>query len=125
LNATQRRQGQATPPERSTVPVSIPATLYSITIIEAGRLECTPRWLLSMQEVTQLLGLSRATLWVLSKQDNFPVFHVGRRTLVSVEALLAWIRAKEQPERERSTTQPASSKTKTSAKTTTKNRRKI
>ncbi len=52
LNAMQRRQGQITPPEQSTVPVSIPAVLYSITITEAGRLECTPRWLLSMQEVT-------------------------------------------------------------------------
>jgi predicted DNA-binding transcriptional regulator AlpA len=120
LNAMQRRQGHAVPPEQSKVPVSIPAALYSITITEAGRLECTPRWLLSMQEVTQLLGLSRATLWILSKQDNFPVFHVGRRALVSVDSLLAWIRAKEQPEREQPSTLPASSKAKTSAKTAAK-----
>jgi len=102
-----------------------PAVLYYITITQSGRLECTPRWLLSMREVTQLLGLSRSTLWELSKQGDFPDFHIGRRMFVDVEALLAWIRAKEHPEREQSSTLPASSKNKTSAKTTTKNRRKV
>ena len=75
--------------------------------------------------VTQLLGLSRSTPWELSKQGDFPAFHIGRRMFVGVEALLIWIRAKEHPERDRSPTLPASSKNKTSAKTATKNRRKI
>ena len=100
LNAMQRRQGQVTAPERDTGPVSIPAALYSITITEAGWLECTPRWLLSIQEVTRLLGLSRNTLWTLPKEADFPVFPLGRRVLVDVDSLLTWIRAQEQPERE-------------------------
>jgi excisionase family DNA binding protein len=125
LNAMQRRQGQATPPEQGAPPVSIPAALYSIAFTEAGRLEYTPLWLLSMREVTQLLGLSRSTLWELSKQNGFPAFHIGKRTFVSVESLLAWIRTKEHPEREQSATLPTSPKNKTSPKTATKNRRKV
>jgi predicted DNA-binding transcriptional regulator AlpA len=120
----QRLQGQATPQEQGKAPVFIPAALYHITITESGRLECTPRWLLSMQEVTQLLVLSRSALWELSKQGDFPAFHIGKRRFVRVESLLAWIRAKEHPEREQPPTRPASPKNKTSPKTATKNRRK-
>jgi excisionase family DNA binding protein len=97
LDAMHRWQGNASRQGQDTPPVSMPAALYHITITEAGRLECTPRWLLSLGEAAQLLGVSRGTLWVLSKQDDFPVFHIGRRAFVSVDSLLAWIRAKEHP----------------------------
>lgn len=124
LDAMQRLQSHA-PPEQGKSPVAIPAALYHITITESGRLECTPRWLLSMREVVQLLGISRGTLWKLSKQDDFPVFHIGKCAFVSVESLLAWIRVKEHPEREQPPTLPASSKNKSSSKRATKNRRNV
>ncbi|HET8852614.1 MAG TPA: helix-turn-helix domain-containing protein, partial [Ktedonobacteraceae bacterium] len=99
LNGMQ--QGQHKPlPEEQAAPISIEAALYHITITEAGRLECTPRWLLSLPEVAQLLGISRSTIWVLSKQDDFPIFHINRRACIRVESLLNWIRTKEHPELE-------------------------
>lgn len=70
LNAMQELQGQV--PKKGQEKVSIEAALYHITITEAGRLECTPRWLLSMSEAAQLLGISRTSLYALAKEDDFP-----------------------------------------------------
>lgn len=124
LDIMQRRQGDHPVQQRQgKTPVAIEAALYHIAITEAGRLECTPRWLLSMQETAQLLGISRATLWQLSKQEDFPVFHINRRTFVRVESLLAWIQAKEHPKLLASTTTP--SKRKQSPKTKSKKQRSV
>lgn len=44
-------------------------------------------------ETAQVLGVSRPTVYQLMKQDGFPVFKVGSRTLVSAEGLRAWVQA--------------------------------
>jgi excisionase family DNA binding protein len=123
LNAMQELQGQA--PPKGKEKVSIEAALYHITITEAGRLECTPRWLLSMSEAAQLLGISRTSLYELSKEDDFPAFRLQSRQYVRAESLLAWIRAKEHPERIQSVPTTAAQKRKRSPKTETKSRRRI
>lgn len=97
LSAMQELQGQ--PPSKGQEKVSIEAALYSISVTEGGRLECTPRWLLSMTEAAQLLGISRAFLYNLAKEEDFPSFRLGHHQCVRAESLLAWIRAKEHPER--------------------------
>lgn len=122
LNAMQQQQGQ--PPSKGQEGVAIEAALYHLTITEAGRVECSPRWLLSMQEAAQLLGTSRSTLWALAKQGDFPTFHINKRTFVRVESLLEWIRKKEHPE-EPSMLTVATQKRKRSAKTETKGRHRI
>lgn len=123
LNAMQQLQGQA--PAKGQESVSIEAALYHITITESGRLECTPRWLLSMAEVAQLLGISRTFLWELTKEEDFPSISLHTRQYVRVESLLAWIRAKEHPERKPATPAPVAQKRKSSPKTETKSRRKV
>lgn len=122
LNVMQSWQG---PPakEQPRVPISSEPALYYITITESGRLECSPRWLLSMQEVAQLLGISRAMIWELSKDGDFPVFRINRRVFVRVESLLGWIRAKEHPRPEQPAAIPASTKNKKAVKPQTKKRR--
>ncbi len=122
LEAMQKRQGQA--PPKGQEGVAIEAALYYITITEAGRLECSPRWLLSMQEAAQLLGTGRSTLWALSKQGDFPAFHINGRIFVRVQSLLEWIRKKEHPEREPVPPARGSQNRKRSAKTETKSRRR-
>jgi excisionase family DNA binding protein len=120
LNAMQELQGQ-TPP-KGQEKVSIEAALYHIMITEAGRLECTPRWLLSVSEAAELLGISRTSLYKLAKEDDFPFFHLNRRQYVRAESLLVWIRAKEHPERVPSVPTTATQKRKRSPKTETKSR---
>ena len=104
LHAMRQQQGYAPSKEQDTPPVTIQATLYHITITDTGCLECTPRWLLSMQEAAQLLSISRATLYELFKQGDFPAFHIKKRVFVRVESLRDWIYAKEHPEFEQPTT---------------------
>ena len=123
VNAMQHLQGQI--PAEAQGSISIEAALYHITITESGRLECTPRWLLSMAEVAQLLGISRTFLWELAKEEDFPAIRLHHRQYVRVEALLAWIRAKELPERAQATPRPAAKKGKRSPKMEIKNRRKV
>lgn len=123
LNAMQQLQGQV--PAKGQGGVAIESALYHITITESGRLECTPRWLLSMSEVAQLLGISRTFLWKLAKEEDFPSIRLHHRQYVRVEALLAWIRAKEHPERAQATPTSAAQRRKGSTKTETKNRRRV
>jgi predicted DNA-binding transcriptional regulator AlpA len=123
LNAMQQLQDQV--PAKGQERVSTEAALYHITITESGRLECTARWLLSMSEVAQLLGISRSFLWELAKEDDFPSISLHTRQYVRVEALLAWIRAKEHPERAQATPAPAAQKRRRSPKTETSSRRKV
>lgn len=47
----------------------------------------------SSTEAAQVLGVSRPTVYQLMKRDDFPVFKVGTRTLVSAEGLRAWVQA--------------------------------
>lgn len=47
----------------------------------------------SSTETAQVLGVSRPTVYQLMKRDDFPVFKVGTRTLISAEGLRAWVQA--------------------------------
>lgn len=47
----------------------------------------------STAETAEMLGVSRPVVYTLMKRDDFPVFKVGTRTLVSAEGLRAWVQA--------------------------------
>ncbi len=47
---------------------------------------------LSVTEAAKLLCISRPTLYTLLHRDDFPVFKVGGRTLISAEGLREWVR---------------------------------
>ena len=61
--------------------------------------EYTPRYsdyddvpfFLSCQEVMNLLGLSRTTVYGLFQSKDFPTITVGKRRMVCKEALFQWI----------------------------------
>ena len=48
---------------------------------------------LSVTEAAELMGLSRPTVYKLLRRSDFPVLHVGTRTLIPRTQLLAWIEA--------------------------------
>jgi predicted DNA-binding transcriptional regulator AlpA len=121
LDAMQRLQGQVPSKGQGNIPLE--AALYRITVTESGRLECTPHWLLNMEEAAQLLGVSRTLLWELMKEEDFPSFCIHRRRYIRAQALLDWIRAKEQPEHTTSTA--TSQKRKRAPKTEKKSQRRV
>ncbi len=45
---------------------------------------------LNVGEAAELLGVSRPTIYRLMRRSDFPVLHIGRRTLVHGERLKAW-----------------------------------
>lgn len=52
--------------------------------------------LVSVNETCELLGISRATLYVLMARGDFvPAIKLGRRTLFRREALETWVRERE------------------------------
>lgn len=53
----------------------------------------TDRLTYSPSEAAEVLGVSRPTVYTLIKQDGFPAFKVGSRTLVSVDGLKKWVEA--------------------------------
>lgn len=46
----------------------------------------------SVSKAAEMLGISRPKIYDLMRQEGFPSFKVGGRTLVSVEGLKMWIR---------------------------------
>ena len=46
----------------------------------------------STTETAQVLGVSRPTVYALMRQEGFPSFKLGSRTLVSAEGLREWVR---------------------------------
>ena len=46
---------------------------------------------LNTREAAEALGVSLPTFYELSNRSDFPRVKVGRRTLVPVEALRAWL----------------------------------
>lgn len=48
---------------------------------------------LSITEAAEQLGISRPTMYQLTRQAGFPVFKVGARTLISRAGLEAWVQA--------------------------------
>ena len=46
---------------------------------------------LSLEEAGKLLGISRQTVYLLSRREDFPVLRVGRRILIPRKQLEAWM----------------------------------
>lgn len=51
-----------------------------------------PPLAVSTTEAARLLGISRPSVYQLINRGDFPSFHVGGRTLVSVAGLDEWVR---------------------------------
>ena len=49
--------------------------------------------MLSVPDLTDALGISRAGAYELVKSEGFPALHIGNRILVPKEELIAWIRS--------------------------------
>lgn len=49
--------------------------------------------MLSVLEVADVLGISRAGAYDLVKSKGFPAINIGRRIVVPKDALLKWIQA--------------------------------
>ena len=47
--------------------------------------------MLSVPDLTEALGISRAGAYELVKRKDFPALHLGKRVLVPKEELIAWI----------------------------------
>ena len=47
--------------------------------------------MLSVPDLTALLGISRADAYELVKRKDFPALHIGKRVLVPKDKLIAWI----------------------------------
>ena len=43
------------------------------------------------EEVAEILGVSRATAYVLMHRPEFPAFSVGKRLIISKEKFFAWL----------------------------------
>ena len=48
--------------------------------------------MLSVPDLTEALGISRAGAYESVKSKGFPSLHIGKRILVPKEELIAWIR---------------------------------
>ena len=48
--------------------------------------------MLSVLELTDVLGISRASAYELVKIKGFPALHIGNRIMIPKEDLISWIR---------------------------------
>jgi len=48
--------------------------------------------MLSVPDLVDILGISRAGAYELVKSEGFPSLHIGNRVLVPKEELIAWIK---------------------------------
>ena len=48
--------------------------------------------MLSVPDLTEVLGISRAGAYELVKSEGFPTLHIGNRILVPKDELIAWIK---------------------------------
>ena len=51
----------------------------------------TEKLALSAAEAAQLVGVSKPTVYLLCKREDFPSFYVGGRLLISRRGLEAWV----------------------------------
>lgn len=47
--------------------------------------------MISFEEAGKLLGISRQTVYLLSRREDFPVLRIGRRMLIPRKQLEEWI----------------------------------
>ena len=59
----------------------------------------TEKLALSAAEAAQLIGVSKPTVYLLCKREDFPSFYVGGRLLISRRGLEAWIDQQAKAER--------------------------
>ena len=45
----------------------------------------------SITEASQILGVSRPTVYRLMRREDFPALHIGRRVLISRSGLERWV----------------------------------
>lgn len=64
----------------------------------AGAEKQTQKLALSVTEAAELLGVSRSTIYTLIHRADFPCLNLGRRTVISREGLVKWL--KQQTERD-------------------------
>ena len=50
--------------------------------------------MLSVQDVSAVLGISRARAYELVKSDGFPAMNIGSRIIVPKEEFILWIKQK-------------------------------
>ena len=50
---------------------------------------------LNIKEVSEVLGVSRTTVYELMHREDFPAFKIGARTLVPREKLIEWVNKQE------------------------------
>lgn len=50
-----------------------------------------PKKTLSVNELSEYLGIGRATAYELVNSDGFPSFRIGKKILINVDALHQWI----------------------------------
>ena len=48
--------------------------------------------MLSVPDLTEALGISRAGAYELVKSEGFPTQHIGNRILIPKDELIAWIK---------------------------------
>ena len=48
--------------------------------------------MLSVPDLTEVLGISRASAYELVKSKGFPALHIGNRIVIPKEELIVWIR---------------------------------
>ena len=46
---------------------------------------------LNVTEAAAVLGVSRPTMYVLLRREDFPSFHLGKRVLISRSGLERWV----------------------------------
>lgn len=49
------------------------------------------RMTMNVHELAQALGISLPKAYELTKQDGFPVIRVGKRLIIPIDALQAWL----------------------------------
>ena len=48
--------------------------------------------MLSVPDLTSVLGIGRVGAYELAKSEGFPTLHIGNRILIPKEELIAWIK---------------------------------
>lgn len=51
----------------------------------------TDKLTVSVTEAAEMLGVSRPTVYSLLNREDFPVFSVGKRRLISADGLRRWV----------------------------------